>query len=225
MKDLSLIVDVLMWILVSGLAFYILCLIIYCAVHRKRLPCIEDEHRKLKPKDVDGPLKLVSTPMGHENVFMKMYKEGREPPPTIRECVKICEENPEVCEMLAYLQKEKEEEMNNKMPALEFGDVVKYDDGPYGIVGNSYIYLLSETDGLIQITGVCRNKSAVENIVKVYRTSGEGFPQGTLYRIYTGLAGGLVIWKKPDVREMTVEQIEDQLGYKIKVVGNNSKGE
>jgi hypothetical protein len=115
--------------------------------------------------------------------------------------------------------------MNNEMPALQFGDVVKYDDGPYGIVGNTDVHFLTNKDGIMSITGVGRSKTVVKNIIKVFRiSSGEGFRQGELYRIYTGLAAGFVIWEKQQVREMTVDEISKELGYTVKVVDNNSKG-
>ena len=227
MKDLSLIVDVLMWILVSGLAFYILCLIIYYAVHRKSLPCIEDEHRKLKPKDVDGLLNLVSTPMDHENVFMKMYKEGRETLPTLRECVKICEENPEICEMLAYLQKEKEKEdmKNNEMPELQFGDVVKWATGDYGLVGDTEVWDLKVVDGIVTTMNRCMERRKAQTspaAMALYRgRSVLGFNQPDLRTIVDGKGKLLFeIWERPKVREMTVEQISKELGYTVKVIGD-----
>lgn len=70
MKDPQQIVNVLMWVVIAGLGFAVLCTIIYYTVYRKRLPCIEDEHRKIKPKDVYS-LKLVGTPVDQENEFMK----------------------------------------------------------------------------------------------------------------------------------------------------------
>jgi hypothetical protein len=118
--------------------------------------------------------------------------------------------------------KEKEMFTSEKMPELQFGDVVKWDDGPYGIVGNTDVHFLTNKDGIMSITGVSRSKTAVENIIKVFRSSnGEGFRQGELYRIYTGLAAGFVIWERPEVREMTVDQISKELGYTVKVIGND----
>ena len=133
-------------------------------------------------------------------------------------CICWAENGEDLKKLLEMWEKE---DMDNKMPELQFGDVVKYDDGPYGIVGIHDVHFLTNKDGIMSVTGVSRSNTDVRNIVKVFRSdSGEGFRQGELYRLYTGLAGGFVIWKKPDVREMTVDEISKELGYKVKVVGN-----
>lgn len=161
-----------------------------------------------------------------KQLFHRSHKSKAEDDlPTIQDCVKMCEENPEVCEMLAYLQKEKEKEkMNTEMPRLLFGDVVKWDDDHYGLVANTRVYYLININGLMGPSGVSKDNIAnIQNdnhVVRVYRKNlANGFDQTDLYSIQQGCAKRYVIWEKQQVREMTVDEISKALGYTVKVIG------
>ena len=113
--------------------------------------------------------------------------------------------------------------MDKKMPELQFGDVVKFEGGGCGIVGNSRIYLLTTGDGLITHAGVSWHRSVGDHVVKIYRRGRAVFDQEDLRYIYEGthpdLINGYIIWELPKVREMTVDQVSEALGYTVKIVG------
>jgi hypothetical protein len=164
-----------------------------------------------------------------EELYGKQLDEELEKVPTIGECVKILEKDPIACEVLERIGrdivKEKEKEkMNTEMPGLMFGDVVKWDDDHYGMVGNDRVYYLINVNGLMGPSGVSKDTVAnIQNdkhVVKVYRKSlANGFDQTDLYSIQQGCAQRYVIWEKQQVREMTVDEISKELGYTVKVVG------
>ena len=211
-------------VVIGGIALLFIVLLLYTILNWSKLPCIEDEHRKLKPEDVED-LKLVSTPNDHENVFIKMYRDAEAEDRRTRAYQMLAE----VLSMEAKPRETEEKEMikNEKMPELQLGDVVKWEDGAFGMVGKTRIWSLVELDGLIVRDGDGFynprkdgfNKDAVE---RIYRR-GTGFDQEDLLSIYKGIhpehMEGWILWRKPEVREMTVDQISEELGYTVKVVG------
>lgn len=113
--------------------------------------------------------------------------------------------------------------MNTEMPELQFGDVVKCDEMGYMMVGKNAAYPLMNVDGLYspQDTRV-ELKRILDGPYfpqRLYRTGASGFDQHALKAIYNDLGGGYIIWMRPAVREMTVNQISKELGYTVKVIG------
>lgn len=119
-------------------------------------------------------------------------------------------------------KKTKEKENMNVMPELKFGDVVKWDDGSYGIVTKTRIYLLGEMDGLVTAMGIHHTRTE-KPIVRIYRRGDFGFDQEDLRWIYDGCLPSermhYILWERPEVREMTVDEISKELGYTVKVIG------
>lgn len=121
--------------------------------------------------------------------------------------------------------KEKEKEMikNEMMPELQFGDVVKCDEMGYMLVGNTAAYPLMAVDGLYGPQGTRVELKRILDgpyfPLRLYRTGASGFNQHALKAIYNDLGGGYIIWERPAVKEMTVDEISKELGYTVKVVG------
>ena len=61
-------------------------------------------------------------------------------------------------------------------------------------------------------------------IVNIYDTDDGTFPTKRLLEILDGdIDLEYLVWEGRPVREMTVEEIEKELGYKVKVIGNDRK--
>ena len=116
----------------------------------------------------------------------------------------------------------KEKKMESKMPAVKCWDVV-HANNAYYMVGKHEARLLLDIDNMVGVAG-CGELSISEvmrNADRIYRRSSEGFNQLELLNIIGDCAQCYMIWKRPEVREMTVDQISKELGYTVKVVGND----
>lgn len=98
---------------------------------------------------------------------------------------------------------------------LRDGMVVEYKDGNRRLVvgdafigRNSYTLIAEFTDDL-----KCHNGFPMMEIVKVYTSSHKGFD-----KIFKDLYLTLIWERKDEAKEMTVAEIEKQLGYKVKIV-------
>lgn len=112
--------------------------------------------------------------------------------------------------------------MESKMPAVKCWDVVHINN-TYYMVGKHGARMLLEIDNMIGIAG-CKELSIPEvmrGADRLYRRSSEGFNQQELLNISGDCAQCYVIWERPKVREMTVDQISKELGYAVKVIGND----
>lgn len=114
------------------------------------------------------------------------------------------------------------------MPELQFGDVIKYGDNEYCIVGTNRVYYLRSLDKLIVPIERSMRKLDVQDsplVEIVYRRGTCGFDQEDLGCIYNeknlDQLAGYIIWKRPKVREMTVDEISKELGYTVKVIGKD----
>ena len=125
----------------------------------------------------------------------------------------------------------KDNRMNNKMPELKAGDVVCTDGGVwYLCISPAHFYALRRDDerrevGLMYHTTISQ---LIFEITRVYRREGYFEVGGKCESLYSLLSdpdseenSSALIWSaKPAVREMTVDEISEALGYKVKVVGD-----
>lgn len=156
--------------------------------------------------------------------YDSVYKDSRQMP-IIDQCVKIVENNAQACEVLEFIGRnqieEKEKEKMNKMPKLKSGDVFKDVNGRWFlVVTEKEGYIIDPTNRRISMHYFLETVNPVE----IYReTDGDVFGANTLERIINGkpVDASWLFWKKPEpVKEMTVDQISEALGYTVKVVGN-----
>lgn len=119
--------------------------------------------------------------------------------------------------------------MESKMPAVKCWDVVHINN-TYYMVGKHGARPLLDIDNMIGVAGcgeltipeVMRGADTLyraSNIRSVSAVAG-GFTQRELLNILGGTCRHFVIWELPKVREMTVDEISKELGYTVKVVGN-----
>lgn len=118
----------------------------------------------------------------------------------------------------------------NSFPKLETGDLVLYES----MAGEKYLMLVlpngghaySLRSGAVVLESVAYNLRYIGNAaLKVYRTTADS-PISSL-TISNILAGSDVpsyfakcVWSKPEFVELTVDEISEKLGYKVKVIGN-----
>ena len=117
--------------------------------------------------------------------------------------------------------------MPEKMPQIVPGMVIQYSDFAEDVNHGIVVYSNDQTvfcheyvaeDGELLLRGAQR--VSLENIDAVYEDiGGPALSNNSLYEIVTGHGRTWLIWKRsPAVREMTIKQIEEELGYPIKVV-------
>jgi hypothetical protein len=118
----------------------------------------------------------------------------------------------------------------NSFPKLETGDLVLYEsvDGEKHLMlvlpNGGHAYSLKGGDVVLGSVA-CDLRYIGNAALKVYRTVGDK-PLST-YVISTILEGAVIpsyladcIWSKPEFVELTVDEISNRLGYKVKVIGN-----
>lgn len=117
----------------------------------------------------------------------------------------------------------------SEMPEIKPGMVIHYSDfvsdNNYGVVikvndGVSvYCYELTESPEQ-ELILVGAQYVAYDDIDAIYaKVDAPLLQSGELYNITTGQGEANRIWQRQDVREMTIRQLEAELGYKIKVIG------
>ena len=120
-----------------------------------------------------------------------------------------------------------------EMPEIKPGMVIHYpdlvSDNNYGIVikvndgASVYCYEYTENpDQELILVGA--QYVVYDDIDAIYEKVDAPLLQSSdLYDITTGHGKNFRVWKRSNVREMTVEEIERELGYKIKVIGERRK--
>lgn len=121
-------------------------------------------------------------------------------------------------------------EKSTEMPELKAGLVVQINSGDYMLMMDSmWGYRFHHMEE--KLRSLCEIESP-EDVKRVYRynplpTSLYPWPFPTVDAIHALVNGAWgqwdLLWERPEYKEMTVEQIEKQLGYKIKVVGNDNR--
>lgn len=98
---------------------------------------------------------------------------------------------------------------------LEDGMVVEYRDGDRALVFGNKLMAFNHHTKLDNFTNTLENLYTDNvDIVCVYLSKAE------VLEDYFKDAYLTIVWKRAPVREMTVAEIEKELGYKIKVIGN-----
>jgi hypothetical protein len=111
------------------------------------------------------------------------------------------------------------EKKMDKMPEFETGDIAVTDSGRYWLKCGAVWYELgSYSDGSTEIvsSAIWPPDCDGSKFVALYR--GDCFAYDEIGEVMDGKIKP--IWKR-DVKEMTVDQISEALGYKVKVVGND----
>ena len=135
----------------------------------------------------------------------------------------------EIVAELAEKYWKKEEDMS-KMPKLTPGMVVEYTDNlrdtNMGLVIDAtdvriLCYEIEENpDQELTIVGAeCISPEDVRAVYKCQPNDPSLLSSSELYEIVTHHGKRWQIWFRPTVREMTVKEIEEKLGYKITIVG------
>jgi hypothetical protein len=117
------------------------------------------------------------------------------------------------------LRKEKEMMDKNKVPVLRTGDVIKDKLGRWILVMTPHEgYQLNPETSRIEFHAFLSHSIPVV----IYRDPDSGvFAAHDLQRIIQGKAQNQYLyWKEAAVKEMTVDQISKELGYTVKVIGN-----
>ena len=155
------------------------------------------------------------------------------------DCIFNYKHKTEMSALLKFIHAElgkKEEDMCkdstdcNSFPKLETGDLVLYESK----AGEKYLMLVlpngghaySLRSGAVVLESVAYDLRHIDTAaLKVYRTITDN-PISSL-TISNILAGADVplyfakcVWSKPEFVELTVDEISEKLGYKVKVVGN-----
>jgi len=124
--------------------------------------------------------------------------------------------------------------MQKEMPEIKPGMVIEYSDDlaerNIGIVckvlGDAVAcYEINENpDRELYIVGADVVYNDVINAIYSKASAGSPiFCSHELYDIFLGNEREQRIWQRQDVREMTVREIEAELGYKIKVIGEEKR--
>ncbi len=157
-----------------------------------------------------------------------------------RDCMFCYAHTPEMSSLLKFIHAElgkKEEDMCKDstdcsgFPKLETGDLVLYEslDGKRRLMlvlpNGGHAYVLKGNGDVVLDSVDCDLRYIDTAALKVYRPTGDK-PLDT-YVIRYILAGAVVpshcakrIWSKPEFVELTVDEISNKLGYKVKVIGN-----
>ena len=123
--------------------------------------------------------------------------------------------------------------MQKEMPEIKPGMVVHYpdlvSDNNYGIVikvndgASVYCYEFTENPNQ-ELILVGAQYVEYDDIDAIYENPDALlFQNGELYNICTGLRSASRVWQRQGVREMTVREIEAELGYQIKVIGEEKR--
>lgn len=120
--------------------------------------------------------------------------------------------------------------MNNEMPELKAGDVICTSGGFwYLCISPTHFYALCRDGERREVVLIYHTTVSLQlfEITRVYRRTSyfDVSGDGSLYRLLSDPeskeSSSALIWSsKPAVREMTVDQISKELGYIVKVIGN-----
>lgn len=112
--------------------------------------------------------------------------------------------------------------MNNAMPKLETGMIVEvkshaHNDTRVGLVINNSIMYFINSDGFDK---VCDGRAdfSTSYVSKIY----SGFDSYSIYFITylykTGELSEFLIWEKEDILEVTMEEVCEKFGCKVKII-------
>lgn len=105
---------------------------------------------------------------------------------------------------------------------LKAGYVIEFENGEFAIVMPSYkdMIYISKDDlwGSLDRVNFEYNPSSLNNIVRVY-----GYSLFEYRTLCINAEHRPLLWERKTPKELTVEEIEELLGYEIKIV--NNKGE
>jgi hypothetical protein len=124
---------------------------------------------------------------------------------------------------------ERRTEVDNKMPELKAGDVVRFSDGYFLVITPSFAYMLHCAKNGVRIDGCLNGRSLnqqgvlcrlvkPEDIKAVYRNEcgGHWLPV-ELNSIVSGKEAPF--WEKRPVRRVTISQLEEELNCHLIIVG------
>jgi len=111
----------------------------------------------------------------------------------------------------------------NNPPKLKPGMVIRTIQGNWVlIVDRSVGYFVALVDGKIELHNLSADWSLIPEAIQEVYSWCTGFPEHhqLLGLLQHGKTISLLVWERPeDIREMTVDEISKELGYKVKVVG------
>lgn len=119
----------------------------------------------------------------------------------------------------------RKEKKMDKMPKLQAGDVIHADDKWYLCISETGCYMLTprQDTGDVALLYYVEIKR-LPQIEGLYRKD-----DGTAFKVYElyslamrgmTMRHGIQVYNNPAVKEMTVDEISKELGYKVKVIGN-----
>ena len=121
-----------------------------------------------------------------------------------------------------WYQQENRRKGLSKLPELKRHDVVKTAGNYYYYRGVMDFWKLVYTDGFVHTSEnrVADIPSFTDTIIEVYRCHDDpnGFDQTDLINICFECADQYRLWRDRTVREMTMSELKEKLGYEVKIV-------
>lgn len=113
--------------------------------------------------------------------------------------------------------------MDNEMPKLETGMIVEVKnyvtrDTKLGLVINNSIMYFIGSDGFDTVHNGCADLSC-SYVSKIYSITNEKYSINILTNLYkSGDISKYLIWEKEDILEVTMEEVCEKFGCKVKIV-------